>query len=267
MIIRPLLAASLFALATAVSLPVLAAKDDAKDATFATVNGKAIPMSRAEAMMAGPRAQGQPDSDELRKAVKDNLVRLEVLSQAAVKKGLDKKTEVKSRLDVTRQQVLANAYMYDYVTSHPISDEAIKREYDAQRAFVGDKEFKARHILVKEESEGKDVIAKLKKGERFEDLAKQSLDPGSKDKGGDLGWASPAAYVKPFSDAMVGLEKGKFTETPVKSDFGWHVIQLDDVKDAKIPTFEEAKAGLANRLREKMIQQHIESLVKAAKVN
>jgi peptidyl-prolyl cis-trans isomerase C len=265
MTIRPLFAASLFALAAAMSVPALA-KDDGK-AVFATVNGKAIPESRADAMMAGPRAQGQPDSDDLRKAVRDNLIRLEVLSQAASKKGIDKNAEVQGAMDLARQNVLANAYLFDYAKSHPISDEALKKEYDAIRAALGDKEYKARHILVKDESEANDIIAKLKKGDRFEDLAKVSLDPGSKDKGGDLGWASPASYVKPFADAMVKLEKGKFTETPVKSDFGWHVIQLDDVKDAKIPTFEEAKAGLANRLREKAIQQHIESLVKAAKVN
>jgi peptidyl-prolyl cis-trans isomerase C len=265
MTIRPLLAASIIALTAALSFRTLA-KDDAKS-VFATVNGKAIPKSRADAMMAGPRAQGQPDSDELRKAVKDNLVRLEVLSQAATKKGIDKNTEVQGALDLARQNVLANAYLFDYAKTHPISDEVIKKEYDAIRAALGDKEYKARHILVKEESEAKDLIAKLKKGDRFEDLAKQSLDPGSKDKGGDLGWASPAAYVKPFAEAMVKLEKGKYTESPVKSDFGWHVIQLDDIKDAKIPTLEEAKAGLANRLRERAVQQHIEELVKAAKID
>lgn len=265
MTIRPLLAVPLFALAAALSLPALA-KDDGK-AAFATVNGKAIPQYRADAMMAGPRAQGQPDSPDLRKAVKDKLVSLEVLSQAALKKGVDKSPEVQGMMDLARQNVLANAYLFDYAKSHPVTDEAVKKEYDAIVAALGSKEYKARHILVKEESEANAIIAKLKKGDRFEDLAKQSLDPGSKDKGGDLGWASPASYVKPFAEAMTKLEKGKFTETPVKSDFGWHVIQLDDVREAKVPTFDEAKAGLANRLRDKAIQQHIEALVKAAKVN
>ncbi|HTY99463.1 MAG TPA: peptidylprolyl isomerase, partial [Rhodocyclaceae bacterium] len=176
MTIRPLFAASLFALAAALSLPALA-KDDGK-AAFATVNGKAIPQSRADAMMAGPRAQGQPDSDDLRKAVRDNLIRLEVLSQAAAKKGVDKNAEVQGAMDLARQNVLANAYLFDYAKSHPISDEALKKEYDAIVAALGTKEYKARHILVKEESEAKDIIAKLKKGDRFEDLAKVSLDPG-----------------------------------------------------------------------------------------
>jgi peptidyl-prolyl cis-trans isomerase C len=123
-----------------------------------------------------------------------------------------------------------------------------------------------RHILVESEDEAKAIVAKLQKGEKFEDLAKQSKDPGSKERGGDLGWASPASFVKPFSDAMVKLEKGKFTPTPVKSDFGWHVIQLDDSRDMKIPAFDEAKAQLSQQMQQGMIQKHVEELRAKAKV-
>jgi peptidyl-prolyl cis-trans isomerase C len=117
-----------------------------------------------------------------------------------------------------------------------------------------------RHILVDNEDDAKAIIAKLQKGEKFEDLAKQSKDPGSKERGGDLGWANPASFVKPFSDAMVKLEKGKYTTQPVKSDFGWHVIQLDDTRDVKVPTFEEAKGQIAQQIQQGLVQKHVEEL-------
>ena len=134
------------------------------------------------------------------------------------------------------------------------------------RKALGEKEYKARHILVDTEDEAKAIIAKLNKGEKFEDLAKQSKDPGSKDKGGDLGWANQAAYVKPFSEAMTKLEKGKFTAAPVKSDFGWHVIQLDDVRDLKAPSLDEIKPQLTQRLQQQMVEKHILELRTKAKV-
>ncbi|HTY04018.1 MAG TPA: peptidylprolyl isomerase [Rhodocyclaceae bacterium] len=232
----------------------------------ATVNGKAIPQSRVDALVAAQIAQGQTDSPQLRGAVKEELVRREVLAQESEKKGFDKKADVQAQLAMTRQSVLIGAYLQDYVKTHPVSDEQVKKEYESIRATLGDKEYKARHILVDTEDEAKAVIEKLKKGDKFEDLAKQSKDPGSKDKGGDLGWANQAAYVKPFSDAMVHLEKGKFSETPVKSDFGWHVIQLDDVRELKAPALEDVKPQLTQRLQQQMVEKHVMELRAKAKV-
>jgi peptidyl-prolyl cis-trans isomerase C len=268
MTIRPLLAASLFALTALASVPVLA-KDSAKSSgAYATVNGKAIPKAYADALIASQEAQGQKDSPELDKAVKEELVRREILAEEATKKGIDKRPDVKAQMDMARQGVLIGAYLQDYVKSHPVSDADVQKEYDTIRAALGDKEYKARHILVDNEAEANDIIAKLKKGERFEDLAKaHSKDPGSKDKGGDLGWANKAAYVKPFSDAMVALQKGKFTEKPVKSDFGWHVIMLDDVRDLKAPSLDSVKGQLTGRLQQQMVEKHIAELRKAAKVD
>ena len=224
---RQLLQSTLLAV-TLAAAPAFAAKDEAKG--YASVNGKAIPKVRADALIAGQMAQGQPDSEDLRKAVREELIRREVLAQEAQKKGVDKKPEVQGQLDLARQGVLVGAYLNDYVRTHPVSDEAVKKEYEVIKKALGDKEYKARHVLVENEADAKTIIEKLGKGEKFEDLAKQSKDPGSKDRGGDLGWSNPASYVKPFAEALVKLEKGKYTTTPVKSDFGWHVILLEDTR-------------------------------------
>lgn len=261
---KALLAASLLAAFTVSAHAAPPAKDAAKPA--ATVNGKAIPQARVDVLMNAQKAQGQADSPQLREAVKEDLVRREILAQEAEKKGLDKKTEVQAQMTMARQQVLIAAYLEDFVKKNPVTDEMLKKEYDTILKAVGDKEYKARHVLVENEDEAKAIIEKLKKGERFEELAKQSKDPGSKDKGGDLGWANPASFVKPFSDAMMKLPKGKFTTDPVKSDFGWHVIQVDDTRDVKPPSMDEVRPQLTQRLQQQMVQKHVVDLRSKAKV-
>jgi peptidyl-prolyl cis-trans isomerase C len=254
-------------LAFAVSLssaPAFAQKKDA--AAFATVNGKAIPKVRADALIAGQAAQGQPDSPELRKAVTEELVRREILTQEAMKKGYDKKPEIQGQIELARQGVLINAYLGEYVRSHPVTEDQIKKEYEDIKVKLGNKEYKARHILVEKEDQAKALIEKLKKGEKIEDLAKESKDPGSKERGGDLGWANPASFVPAFSAAMTKLDKGQFTQTPVKSDFGWHVILLEDTRELKLPTIEEAKGQIGQQLTQRLVQKHIEELRAKAKV-
>ena len=264
---RTLRHAILLAFAVSVSAaPAFAQKKDKAESTFATVNGKAIPKVRADALIAGQVAQGQPDSPELRKAVTEELVRREVLTQESLKKGFDKKPEVQGQVDLARQGVLIGAYLNDYVRTHPVTEDQIKKEYEDITAKLGKKEYKARHILVEKEDDAKAIIEKLKKGEKIEDLAKDSKDPGSKDRGGDLGWANPASFVPPFSEAMTKLEKGKFTETPVKSDFGWHVIQLEDTRELKLPGIDEAKGQIGQQLQQRMVQKHIDELRAKAKV-
>jgi peptidyl-prolyl cis-trans isomerase C len=257
-------------LAFAVSLssaPAFAQKKDKPDAApFATVNGKAIPKVRADALIAGQAAQGQPDSPELRKAVTEELVRREILTQEATKKGYDKKPEIQGQIELARQGVLINAYLGEYVRSHPVTEDQIKKEYEDIKVKLGNKEYKARHILVEKEDQAKALIEKLKKGEKIEDLAKESKDPGSKERGGDLGWANPASFVPAFSAAMTKLEKGQFTQTPVKSDFGWHVILLEDTRELKLPTIEEAKGQIGQQLTQRVVQKHIEELRAKAKV-
>jgi peptidyl-prolyl cis-trans isomerase C len=243
-----------------------AAKPAVKPGAIATVNGVAIPTARAEALLQSQLAQGQPDSEQLRAAIRNDLITREMLSQAAKKKGFDKKPEVQAQFELSRQGILVNAYLQDFVASHPVSDEAVKNEYDAIVKAMGNKEYKARHILVEKEDEAKDIIARLQKGEKFEELAKQSKDPGNKDRGGDLGWSAPGGYVKSFADALVALEKGKFSATPVKTEFGWHVLQLDDVRELKHPPLDEVKPQIQQRLQQQVIEKHIMELRAKTKV-
>jgi len=231
-----------------------------------TVNGVTIPKIRGDALFTEQLSQGIPDTPELRNAVKEELIRREILAGEARKKNLDKNPILKAQIDLAQQAVLIRAYMQDFVRSHPVSDADAQKEYDTIKSQLGSKEYKSRHILVDKEDDAKAIIAKLQKGEKFDDLAKQSKDPGSKEKGGDLGWAAPSSYVKPFADALTKLEKGAFTPMPVKSDFGYHVIKLEDVRDLKIPTFEETKGQISQRLQQKLVEEHIMSLRKAAKV-
>lgn len=232
----------------------------------AKVNGKAIPANRANVLIANQMAQGQTKTPELEAAVKEELVRREILTQEALKKGVDKKSDVQAQLDLARQGVLIGAYLSEYARNVKITDDDLKAEYDKIKSALGEKEYKARHILVEKEGEAKDIIEKLKKGEKFDELAKASKDPGSKDRGGELGWANKSSYVPAFSEAMVKLEKGKYTETPVQSNFGWHVIQLDDVRELKAPAFDEVKPQILQRMRQQAVEKHILELRGKAKV-
>lgn len=249
----------LMTLLAAAALPAMAQN-------LAVVNGKPVPSSRAEAMIKQLSAQGQPDTPQLRSMVKDELINREILVQEADKLGLGTKPDVKSQLDIARQSIIIRALVVDYLTKHPVTDAEVKAEYDKFKEQAGDKEYHARHILVDKEEEAKSIIAKLKDGAKFEELAKQSKDPGSAANGGDLDWASPASYVKPFADALVALQKGQITETPVKTQFGYHVIQLEDVRAAKIPALEELKPQIAESLQQKKLQAYQESLRKKAKI-
>jgi peptidyl-prolyl cis-trans isomerase C len=255
------------ALALAVSAPGLAlAQAGGTGAKVATVNGVAIPKYRVDAIVRAQEAQGRKDTPELRAAIRDNLVALEVIVQEANRKGLNKNPDTVAQVEITRANILAQAFHADYLKHHPVSDDALKAEYEKIKAQRGDKEYKARHILVETEAEANEIIAKLKKGEKFEDLAKVSKDAGSKDHGGELDWNAPGGFVKPFSDAMVKLEKGKYTETPVKSQFGWHVIQLEDVRPATFPDYDQIKPKLEERMQEQMFQKAVAELRTKAKI-
>jgi peptidyl-prolyl cis-trans isomerase C len=233
---------------------------------IAVVNGKAIPTSRVDAMVKQMASQGQQDTPELRTMVKEELINREVLIQEADKLGLSSSADVKSQIDNARQSIVIRALVQDYLKKHPVPDADIQAEYDKFKAQAGDKEYHSRHILVEKEDDAKAIITKLKAGEKFEDLAKQSKDPGSANNGGDLDWASPASFVKPFSDAMVALQKGQVTEAPVKTQFGYHVIKLEDVRPAKVPVFEEVKPKIAESLQQKKLQEYQQNLRKAAKI-
>jgi peptidyl-prolyl cis-trans isomerase C len=247
-------------------LVVAAAALPAMAQNLAVVNGKPVPSSRADAMIKQLATQGQPDSPQLRSMVKEELINREILIQEADKLGLGNSPDVKNQVEIARQSIVIRALVGDYLKKHPVSDADIKAEYDKFKAQAGDKEYRARHILVDKEDDAKAIIAKLKGGAKFEDLAKQSKDPGSAANGGDLDWASPASYVKPFSDALVALQKGQITETPVKTQFGYHVIKLEDVRPAKLPALDEVKPQIAESLQQKKLQAFQQELRNKAKI-
>jgi peptidyl-prolyl cis-trans isomerase C len=242
--------------------PKPAAKGAAKPAAggpVATVNGTAIPRSRLDMMMKQQASRGGQDNEQMRSMMRDELVNRELISQEATRSGIAKSAEVQAQLDLVRQEILVGAYIRDWVGKHPITDTDLQKEYDRARAAAGDKEYRARHILVETEEQAKGMIAELKKGGKFDELAtKNSKDGGTATRGGDLDWNAPGAFDKVFSDAMIKLEKGKYTETPVHTRFGYHVILLDDVRPIKFPTLAEVRP----RIQQQLVQGKIEELVK-----
>jgi peptidyl-prolyl cis-trans isomerase C len=258
MILKP--ARLLLAMTAMVAAPAFAQN-------VATVNGKPIPSAKVDQMVKQVVAQGKAtDSPQLRDMIKKELIGREVLLQEADKQNIGAKADVKAAIDNARQSIIINAMLADYVKKNPVTDAQIKAEYDRYKAQVGDKEYHARHILVGTEEEAKAIIAKLKGGAKFEELAKQSKDPGSGANGGDLDWASPASFVPEFSKAMTSLQKGAITETPVKTQYGYHVIKLEDVRPAKIPALDEVKQQIADSLQQRKLAEFRDGLVKKAKI-
>ena len=235
--------------------------------SVAKVNGVSIPQSRLELLVKANVAQGQPDGPEMRKALRENLIAEEILAQEAAKKGLDRDPEVIAQMEIARQAVLVRAFQADYIKHNMISDDTLRKEYEILKVQMGDKEYKARHILVADESEAKDIIAKLKKGGNFAKLAaEKSLDDGSKENGGELNWSPPAAYVRPFSEALVQLSKGGRTDQPVQTSFGWHVIELMDIRPMAVPPFEEVKQNIQQRVLQREFANVVQDLRGKAKV-
>ncbi|MGC1817653.1 MAG: peptidylprolyl isomerase [Casimicrobiaceae bacterium] len=206
-------------------------------------------------------AKGGQDSPELRNAIKQRLNDVAMLAREAKKQGLDKDPDVKTEVDLNTESMLANAYVGDWLKKNPVPEADLKKDYESAKAQMGDKEYKVRHILVDKEDEAKEIIAELQKGAKFADLAKErSKDPGSKDKGGELGWSLPTSFVKPFGDAIKATPKGKFSAEPVHTQFGWHVLEVEDVRAAKVPSFEEAKPRLEQQAQGQWIEKHIKDL-------
>ena len=246
--------------------PAAKAKPAAGDA-IATVNGVAVPRSRHEFLMQQQGQRGMPDTEQTRAMVRDELINREVLAQEAQRSGLAKNPEVQSQLDFARQEVLVGAYIRDWMRRNPVTDADVQKEYERAKAQTGDKEYRARHILVESEEQAKSLIAELKKGGKFDELAsKNSKDPGSAQRGGDLDWNVPGTYDRNFSEAMVKLDKGKYTETPVRTQFGYHIILLDDVRPVKFPAINEVRPRIQQQVQQRRIDELVKSLRAKAKV-
>ncbi len=231
------------------------------------VNGVTIPQSRIEAMNKELNSQGQPDSAERQQAVREELVNREVLAQAAAKRGLDKNPDVQAQMDMARQAVLVRALFESEVKANPITDADLQKQYEQFKGSMGSTEYKVSHILVDKEDDAKAIIADLNKGGDFAKIAKEkSKDPGSKDNGGDLDWGPSARYVKPFADAVTTQQKGKVSAAPVKTDFGYHVIRVDDSRPLKVPEFSEVKEQFRQRAQQQQVQKMVMDLRSKAKV-
>ncbi|MCX7173398.1 MAG: peptidylprolyl isomerase [Proteobacteria bacterium] len=261
-------------LASAASLLTLCACNSSdfspgKGAVAATVNGTAINESRVDIMVKQQAAQGQPDTPELRKGIIEHLAMQLLLSEEAIKKGLHKTPEVMDQVELTQQSILANAFVQDYFKSSPVGDDMLKAEYEKIKGQISGNEYKARHILVDKESDAKDIIAQLKKNSKsFEIIAKEkSKDPGSKAKGGDLGWFDPRGMVPEFGAAVAKLAKGKFTDEPVKSQFGYHVILLEDSRPKQIPPLDQIKPMLQQQIQQQNLKKLLDDTKAKAKID
>lgn len=233
----------------------------------AIVNGKPVPTSRLDALAQQIARSGRPVTPEMQGQLRDEIIAREIFIQEAQKQGLDTTEDFKVQMDLARQTILIRELFGNYQKANPVTDADLKAEYDRFAAANSGKEFRARHILVEKEDEAKAIIAQLKKGGKFEEIAKKSSkDPGSGAKGGDLDWAGAGNYVAEFAEALTKLTKGKMTETPVKTQFGYHIIRLDDVRDAQLPKFEDVKPQISQQLQQQRMSKFQEELRAKAKV-
>lgn len=251
---------ALSALLVGLALPALAQN-------VAIVNGKPVPTARVDMLKSQLAKSGRPVGTEMEGQLKDEVIAREIFMQEAQKRGLDASEDFKAQMELARQTLLIRELFADYQKANPVTDAEVKAEYDKFTAANGGKEYHARHILVEKEDQAKAIIAQLKKGAKFEEIAKkQSKDPGSGANGGDLDWANAGSYVPEFSQALVKLKKGETTATPVKTQFGWHVIRLDDVREAQLPKLEEVKPQITQELQKQKLAAFQEDLRKKAKV-
>lgn len=256
-----------FLLAAAVAGLLAMGAQGALAQNIAIVNGKAVPKTRLDALAQQIARSGRPVTPDMENQLREEVIAREVFMQEAEKQGLSGTDDFKVQMELARQTILIRELFADYQKKNPVTDADLKGEYDKFAAANGGKEYKARHILVEKEAEAKAIIASLKKGGKFEDIAKkQSKDPGSGAKGGDLDWANPSGYVPEFSEALLKLSKGQLTDVPVKSQFGYHVIRVDDIRNAQLPSFEEVKPQIAQQMQQQKLATFQEDLRKKAKI-
>lgn len=234
---------------------------------IAIVNGKAVPKERAEVLKQQLVRAGRPVTPEVDGQIKEELITREIFMQEAQKRGLEASAEFKGQMELARQSLLIRELFEDFKKTNPVTDEEVKAEYDKFVAANSGKEYKASHILIEKEADAKAAIAAINKGAKFEEIAKkQSKDPGSGANGGAMDWANPSSYVSEFTEAMIKLDKGKMTQTPVKSQFGYHIIRLDDVRQAELPKLEDVKPQVAQQLQQQKAAKFQEDLRAKAKI-
>lgn len=253
---------------TLVAIAVLCAAGAVQAQNIAIVNGKAVPKARVDTLLQQAARAGQQVTPEMQQQARDQVVLREIFVQEAEKKGIGASADFKAQMELARQSILIREMFEDFKKKNPVTDEQAKAEYDKFKAQAAGTEYRARHILVEKEEDAKAAIAEIKGGAKFEDVAKKiSKDTGSAENGGDLDFAKPENYVQEFSAAMVKLKKGEMTDTPVKSQFGWHIIRLDDTREAQFPPFDEVKPQIKQRLEQAKLQGYQEELRTKAKTD
>jgi peptidyl-prolyl cis-trans isomerase C len=234
----------------------------------AIVNGKPVPKSRVDVLLTQASRGGQQRSPELEQRAREEVVLREIFAQEAEKRGIPATADYRAQMELVRQTVLIRELFEDFKKKNPVTDAESRAEYDKFKAQSSGTEYRARHILVESEDDAKKLITQIKGGAKFEELAKKSSkDTGSGENGGDLDFAKPDAYVPEFSKAMTALKKGEMTDTPVKTQFGYHVIRLEDTREAQFPAFDAVKPQIEQRLAQGKLQKYQEDLRKAAKTD
>lgn len=258
------LAASVVAMMSAALLPLSASAQN-----LAIVNGKPVPKARAEALIAQVTKSGQQQrTPELEAQVKDEVVLREIFMQEAAKRGIPASADYQAQLEMAKQSIMIRELFADYAKKNPVSDADAKAEYDKFKAQNSGQEYRARHILVEKEDEAIALIKQINGGAKFEDLAKaNSKDPGSAVNGGDLDWANGNSYVAEFTKALSALKKGEMTQEPVKSQFGYHIIKLEDLREAQFPAFDDVKAQIVQRLQQQKVGAFQQELREKAKTD
>lgn len=254
--------------AVALALSTLVAAGAAHAQNIAVVNGKPVPKSRVDTLIQQAEKAGQKVSPEMQGQARDQVVLREIFVQEAERRGLQASADYRAQMDLARQSILIRQLFDDYRAKNPITDDAAKVEYDKFKAQASGTEYRAAHILVEKEDEAKDLIKQIKAGAKFDELAKKhSKDPGSGANGGDLDFAKPDSYVPEFGKAMTALKKGEMTPEPVKSQFGFHIIRLDDTREAQFPSFDDVKGQIKQRLEQVKMQTYQDELRAKAKTD
>ena len=254
---------ALLAASVALLLPLAAQAQN-----IAVVNGKAVPKARLDVLLTQATRAGQQVPPEMQDRARDEVVLREIFTQEAERKGIAASADYRAQMELARQSILIRELFEDFKKKNPVADAEAKAEYDKFKAQLTGTEYRARHILVEKEDEAKSLIAQIKGGASFEELAKKhSKDPGSGANGGDLDFAKADSYVPEFGQALTQLKKGELTAVPVKTQFGWHIIKLEDTREAEFPAFDDVKAQIVQRLEQVKLQQYQEELRKAAKTD
>jgi peptidyl-prolyl cis-trans isomerase C len=257
------------ALAAVAAASALSLAPAAQAQNIAVVNGKAVPKAKYDALLNQVVTQGrQQRTPQLEQQVRDEVVLREIFLQEAEKRGLQGSADYRQQIEFARQQLLIRELFNDYQKKNPVKDADIQAEYEKVKGQNTGKEYRARHILVEKEDDAKALVAQIKGGAKFEDLAKKSSkDPGSAQNGGDLDWAQPTSYVPEFAQALQKLEKGQMTDTPVKTQFGYHIIKLEDLRDPQFPPLDQVKPQIEQRLQQQKLASYRDELRTKAKTD